>query len=161
MKTGIEVLQSSELFEALTKEELIRVVPSCSNLEAKEGRIIFTEGREAEYLFLVAEGKIALQKAIRAPHAKHSRRTTVTLCSMGQVAGWSALVPPYKYTLSAIAWERCDLVSIDSALLRKVLELHPEMGYKIMRALSEIMSKRLKQTTDRVYLYGGTPAVQL
>ena len=142
------ILQVSELFSAFTEEELVRVAPLCSSLEADEGRVIFSEGQAAKNLYVVAEGKIALQKAIRVPHAKHSRRTTITLCSPKQVAGWSALVPPYRYTLSAVAWECCKLISIDSKLLRESLEAYPEMGYKVMMGLSAVMSKRLKQTTD-------------
>ncbi len=138
----------SELFSVLAEDELCRVTPLCNELEGGEGEVIFTEGREAAQLYIVVEGKLALQKAIRAPHAKHPRRTTVTLCCSGQVAGWSALVPPYRYTLSGVGWEAYRLISINAALLRRELEARPVMGYKVMSALSIVISRRLKQTTD-------------
>ena len=61
--------------------------------------------------------------------------------------GWSGLVEPYKYTLSAVAWESSKLIRMDAKLLRKALDAHPEIGYKVTRSLSGIMSLRLTQIT--------------
>ena len=54
---------------------------------------------------------------------------------------------PYKYTLSAVAWESSKLIRMDAKLLRKALDAHPEIGYKVTRSLSGIMSLRLTQIT--------------
>ena len=71
-----------------------------------------------------------------------------TRCRPGEVVGWSGLVEPFKYTLSAMAWESCKLISIDTRMLRRGLDMYPEMGYKVMNALSNVVSRRLRQTTD-------------
>ena len=141
-------LRDNELFGALTEEELSRLAPLCSDFVVIEDAVVFTEGRTASHLYLVTEGQIALQKAIRVPHARHSRRTTVALCGPGDVVGWSALVDPFKYVLSAMGWESSRLISVDAKLLRRVLDLYPELGYKVMMSLSAVMSRRLRQTTE-------------
>ncbi len=55
---------------------------------------------------------------------------------------------PYRYTLSAVAWESSRLISMDAKALIGALATYPEMGYRVMRALSAVMSRRLKQTTE-------------
>ena len=145
----ITPLHECELFQGLTDEEVSKFIPLCADFAVIEGGVvIFNEGRDASHLYLVVEGQIALQKAIRAPHARGSRRTVVAVCRPGEVVGWSALVEPYRYTLSAAAWNSSRLIRVDSKLLRKALDTYPVIGYKVMGALSAIMSRRLRQTTE-------------
>ena len=141
-------LTDNELFETLTERELATLAPICSDFVAVEGGVIVTEGRNASALYVVRSGQVAIQQAIRVPHAFRSRRTTIAVCRPGEVVGWSALVEPYKYTGSAVAWESCRLISVDGKMLRRALDTHPELGYKVMRSLSALMSKRLGQTAE-------------
>ena len=39
------------------------------------------------------------------------------------------------------------LLSIPASLLRRAIDLNPDMGLRIMRCLSEIMARRLQQVT--------------
>ncbi|MCH8110292.1 MAG: cyclic nucleotide-binding domain-containing protein [Chloroflexi bacterium] len=148
MIKSIDLLQQNELFGSLTGVELSMLAPLCSDFVAIEDSVVFTEGRMASHLYIIKEGKIALQRAIRVPHGRNSRRTTVTLCYPGEIVGWSALAEPYKYTMSAVAWETSRLISIDSKMLRNALDTDIETGYKVMKSLSVIMSRRLKHTTE-------------
>ena len=141
-------LRHNELFSSLTEEEVSKLAPICSDFAVIEDAIIFTEGRNASHLYVIAEGQVALQKAIRVPHARHPRRTTVTVCRPGEVIGWSALVEPFTYTLSAMGWESSHLISMDASMLRRALEGNPGIGYKVMRSLSALVSRRLRQTTE-------------
>jgi CRP/FNR family cyclic AMP-dependent transcriptional regulator len=148
MLSGIARLQQNDLFGNLTEDELCRLPHLSTHYVIIEDATLFAEGRTATHLYIVAEGQIALQKAIRARHAKHSRRTTIAVCHPGEVLGWSSLIEPYKYTLSAVAWGTSRLVRIDAKMLRRTLDTFPEMGYKIMGALSEVMSRRLEGVAD-------------
>ncbi len=141
-------LSQNELFGPLTEQELSKLAPLCSTFSAAEEAALFLEGRFASHLYLVTEGQIALQKRIRVPHATRPKRMTVTVCRAGEVVGWSALVEPYKYTLSAVAWDASRLIRIDAKMLRMALNLYPEIGYKIMGTLSAVMSRRLRQITE-------------
>ena len=148
MISSLERLGQNELFQSLTEEEQAKLAPLCSDFVAIEGAIVFLEGHNSSHLYLITEGSVALQKSIRVPHARHPRRTTVTVCRPGESVGWSALVYPHRYTLSAVAWESCKLISVDSKMLRRGLEMYPEIGNKVMKALSEVISRRLRQTTE-------------
>ena len=148
MINSVAPLHENELFGTLTEEEMSRLAPFCAPFVAIEEAALFAEGRQASRLYLVTEGRIALQKSVRPRHGMHSRRTTVSVCQPGDIVGWSALVEPYQYTLSAVASESSRLISMDAKALRGALATHPEMGYRVMRALSAVMSRRLRQTTE-------------
>ena len=119
MLSELDDLRKNELFAALTDDELSTLTPLCSRFAVIEDGLVFREGTEASYLYLVVEGQIALQRPLRAPHGRRSRRTTVAVCRPPEVVGWSALVWPYKYTLSAVGWESSRLVRVDASMLRK------------------------------------------
>ena len=148
MLKHINYLQRSELFGTLTEDELCVLTPFCRDYVVIEDAMIFTEGRQASYLYVLTEGKVALQKFIRAPHARRSRRTTITLCYPGETVGWSSLVAPHNYTFSAVAWESSKLIRIDAQVLRKALNMYPELGFKVMSALSSVTCRRLRNTMD-------------
>ena len=148
MIKDVELLRRNELTKDLTDEELTRFAALCSPYAVVEDGVLFSEGRRASHLYLITEGQIAVQKSIRAPHARHPRRSTVAICDPGQIVGWSALVEPFVYTLTAMGWKTSRLISVDATLLRQALDSSPEMGYRLMKALSEVMSRRLRHTTD-------------
>ena len=141
-------LKECELFRGLEDDELTRVAIICSEIDLEESEPLFSEHQPADQIYIVTRGRIALHKSVGTYLVQPSRRfSTVSFCCPGQVVGWSALVEPYRYTLSATAWERTDLLGISSGLLRRAMELNPEIGYRIMKALSEVMGRRLQQVT--------------
>jgi len=98
-------------------------------------------------LYIVTEGLVALQMATRVPHATQSRRTTIAICGQGEIIGWSSMVEPFQYTLTAMVWESCRLISIDAQLLRQAIQADPITGFQVMQSLSAIMSRRVRQIT--------------
>ena len=144
MINSIFPLRECELFKSLEDEELSRVAIICSELDMAEGAPLFVEGQAADRIYIVTQGRVALHKSVES---STRRFATVAFCCQGEVVGWSGLVEPYRYTLSATAWEPCQLLGISARLLRRALELNPGIGYRMMRSLSEVMARRLQQVT--------------
>ena len=138
----------SELLDTLTPQEISILAPLWSEFRVAEDAVLFSEGSPAAYLYVLLEGQIALQKAIRTPHAAWPRRTTVAACQPGELIGWSALAPPYQYTFSAVAWSYSTLVRIHSREMRETMGLHPDLGFKVMSAVAAVISRRLRQSMD-------------
>ena len=136
------------MFGTLTREELSKILPLCTTLEYREADLVYAQGREATRVYVVTRGQIALQKGIRAPNGRRSRRATLEVCGPRETVGWCALVEPYRYTHSAVAWESSTLIGIDAKMLRKALGMYVEIGYKVMYALVEAMARRLIRITD-------------
>ena len=142
-------LKECELFKDLEDEELARVAIICSEMDIAEGAPLFSEGQPAQQIYIVTQGKIALQKSVGQSYWQSSRGSaTVAFCHQDEIVGWSALVEPYRYTLSATAWEPCQLLGISARLLRTAMDLNPAIGYRVMRCLSQLMGRRLQQVTQ-------------
>ena len=139
-------LRESELLSGLDDAELSSIAIICTNTSVAEGDTLFMEGQSAEHIYIVTDGRIALQKSLGDQRRKSQRgEATIAFCCPDEVVGWSALVEPYRYTLSATAWEPTQLLSIRASLLRRAMDLNPDVGFRIMRSLSEVMARRLHQ----------------
>ena len=139
-------LRDCELLNGLNDEELSNIAIICSRISMAEGDRLFLEGQEAERIYIVTDGRIALHKSL-GDHRIRSQRSSATIafCCPDEIVGWSALVEPYQYTLSATAWEPSQLLIIRASLLRRAMELNPDVGFRIMRSLSEVVARRLQQ----------------
>ena len=139
-------LRDCELLSALSDKELSSIAIICSKTSVTEGDSLFMEGQRAEHIYIVTSGRIALQKNLGDRRKKSQiGAATIAFCQPDEIVGWSALVEPYLYTLSATAWEPTQLLSIRASLLRRAMELNPDVGFRIMRSLSEVMARRLQQ----------------
>lgn len=98
------------------------------------------EGDTADALYLVLEGKIDLKITIDPKSQRQQHISTVT---DGHMMGWSALVEPYIYTLSAIAVADCRLVALEASAVRDIMERNPEIGYTVMKRLAKAIGARL------------------
>ncbi len=139
-------LRDCELLSGLNDEELSSIAIICSRMRLAEGDRLFLEGQAAERIYIVTDGRIALHKSL-GDHRTLSQRgaATIAFCCPDEIVGWSALVEPYRYTLSATAWEQSQLLVVRASLLRRAMELNPDVGFRIMRSLSEVMARRLQQ----------------
>lgn len=141
-------LSQTELLFGLSEQEIAALAPLCHQIDTLEAATVFPEGTPATHLYVITEGQVALQKSVRAPHAVWPRRTTVAVCQSGELIGWSALIAPFQYTLSALAWSPTTPFRFVSSRLRRTLEAQLEIGFKVMRSVSAVVSRRLTQTMD-------------
>ncbi len=147
---SIPLLKKFYIFEGLTEGELRRIAPICREEVYEPGEVIFKEGEVAKDLCLVVDGKVALEIELQPwPHAP-IRHTTVDLVTRGETFGWSALVEPYIFTLSAKCVERAKVIAIDGSELRRLLDTDSHIGYKVMGKLSHVVASRLRDTRAKL-----------
>lgn len=108
-----EQLTRFSIFRGLTDGELTTLGKMCRGVQFKAGEQIFQAEEDAKHLYLLLEGKAELRFHVVYYHA--SVEVTLEKASGDDILGWSALVPPYKYTLSAYAIEDCSLLQISQA----------------------------------------------
>ena len=142
------LFSQTELLFGLNEQEIAALTPVCHQVDTLEAATVFPEGTPATHLYVITEGQVALQKSMRAPHAVWPRRTTVGVCQPGELIGWSALIAPFQYTLSALAWGPTTLLRFESSSLCRNLKAQPVLGVKVMQSVSTVVSRRLKQTMD-------------
>lgn len=146
----IDTLKSSELFGGLETAHLQKISVLCRGGSYQKGAMIFKEEDEATELYVLTEGKVALEMEVRPVPDHPAIPTAVEVVTKGKCFGWSALVEPYIYTLSARCMTNCTVLAIKGEVLRKVMTEDTSLGYELMKRLSQLVSLRLTHTRLRL-----------
>ncbi|MDO8688552.1 MAG: cyclic nucleotide-binding domain-containing protein [Dehalococcoidia bacterium] len=139
-------LRECPVFEALDDAELDRLEALSGSKEYEAGTTVFTEGSVAEALYVLERGKLAIQMQMPMSQPQLSKRVTVDIVTANEVFGWSAVVEPYRYTLTAVCLEHSKVLAIDAVKLRTLLQDDTRIGYEVLSRLTGVVASRLDET---------------
>ncbi len=134
--------EQSELLKDLTPEQIQQVLVLGTPVTVPSGASLFRLGDPAERLFLITRGRITLTLPMRIRGQEED--VIVEERSSGQAVGWSALIPPYKFTLAATAPLETEVVALPRESLRRYFADNPAAGYKIALNLAVVVGHRLQ-----------------
>ena len=135
----IERLRNVEIFQGLTDEELEMAVRFCNEEMVPAGVTLCEEGARADRLFILEDGAVSI---------KFKKGADYAVQIPGKILGWSFLVPPNRYTASAITSSPSKLLIIMSPDFYDLVHKDPKMGIKIMDNLAQVVASRLKAFVD-------------
>ncbi len=135
-----EVLRRFSMFAGLDDEAIKQLAMDAEEVRLPANESLFAEGDEAESLYLLVKGEIELQLSL---DQENKTRTNLTTIVAGEMAGWSALVEPHVYTMSAVALTSVWLVKLDGAKLREMLEANSALGYVFSKRVMKALATRL------------------
>ena len=145
--TTKQALKKCPLFATLADADLGHVATMTSEDGHEAGATIFQESAAASKLYLLQEGKVALQMALPAGEASETvKRVTIDIITENQVFGWSAVVPPNVYTLTAVCLQRSRLLAVDGRQLADLMEADTNLGYLVMQGFIKVVATRLDDT---------------
>lgn len=109
--------------------------------EAAPGTELFREGDPTDVLGVVVSGRVALRTLV-------PERGDVTILTVepGDIYGWSAIVPPYRATSTAIAIEPVTAIVFPGVALRNALREDGELAQAIYPRVLVAVSRRLSAT---------------
>jgi CRP/FNR family cyclic AMP-dependent transcriptional regulator len=144
--TAKQVLKDCVLFSGLNDSELDNIALSAVEKQYEAGATIFATGDNADDLFVIQEGRVAVQMTLPKSGTQASRRITVDVVTRGEIIGWSAIVEPYKYTFTAVCMQKTIALSISGDKLRWLLRDNPRIGYEVMKGLARVIAAGLNDT---------------
>jgi CRP-like cAMP-binding protein len=136
----IEGLQRFTILEGLAPEESDTILQRCQITTVRKGEKVFEAGGSAYSLFLVRSGRIELR--VKLVYLNASVEVPMDIIRAGGVCGWSALIPPHSYTLSACATEDSELLRIKQTDLQACCEANTRLGYIVMKNIARIVGER-------------------
>ncbi|MDP2719265.1 MAG: cyclic nucleotide-binding domain-containing protein [Dehalococcoidia bacterium] len=143
---SINFLKESEIFRGLSESQLQKIAAIAGEKSYPAGSILFKEGSQARNLYIVEEGKVALEMKINMGGNQPARLATVDALTKGEALGWSSLIDPHVFTLSALCMDASKLVTIDSPKLLEILKQDTAMGFEIMKSVAKLIASRLTRT---------------
>lgn len=140
-----QVLRQVALFATLDDTELARIGEICREQSYHPGQTIFKEGEPGNRLFLILEGDVRISRDIPG-----SGEEALAVLKPGACFGEMAVFDRSERSTDAISNGGCRLLTVSRADLEMVLDLHPELAIKVLRAMVRLLSTRLRSTNDNL-----------
>ena len=137
-----QILKESRLFNGCTNQELQKITKICKMITFKNGEFIFEATSFAEYLYIIAEGAVELRFNVNYYNA--SQEIILERKTRGDVFGWSALTKPNIYTLTALAIQNSDLLSLNERDLKELCAENNHLGYVLMKNIAVTIGERFQ-----------------
>jgi CRP/FNR family cyclic AMP-dependent transcriptional regulator len=131
-----------DLLKGLPKEAVDETLALGSSIFLNGGDELFPLGAEADCLYLVARGRINLTLPMQV--RGNEQDVLVEERVPGQTVGWSALTPPYRFTLRATAPLATQVISLSREVLCDHFRKHPDIGYTVTLNLAGVIGQRLQ-----------------
>ena len=137
------------LFERLSASQLERIKAIPGEQQIQKGQWLFREDEEAQHFYLIKEGAIELltlvDEKIEIPIAM--------VRAKNGCFGISALVSPFRYSLSARAAHDSNLLVFKREDLEKLKQEDPGLVCVMMNNLSQKLLERLKESRKEIKLH--------
>jgi len=131
-----------DLLNGLSPERAAGLMALGNRLLLTTGSELFHLGDAAENIYVVARGRVRLTLPMEV--RGHEENILVEERSSGQTVGWSALIPPYRFTLTASAQLDTAVIAFSREALTSYFANHPDTGYAVSLNLSSVIGHRLQ-----------------
>jgi CRP-like cAMP-binding protein len=131
-----------DLLQGLSADQAQAVLTMGKRLLVSSGAELFHLGDAAEALFVVQRGRVRLTLPM---HVRgRDEEILVEERVPGQTVGWSALIPPYRFTLTATAPLETEVIALSREALRAHFAADPAVGQAISLNLAAVIGERLQ-----------------
>jgi len=141
----LEFLKKVSLFENLSTLELEKV-QKISTMEAfARDAVIFREGDPGDRCYVITNGDVRISKFI-----PNIGEEALAVLKPGDYFGEMALIDKFPRSAHAIANSDVAVLAITKADLDRMLIMDRELGYKILWAFTKTLSRRLRETNEKL-----------
>jgi CRP-like cAMP-binding protein len=139
-KTLVEVLRRHPFIEGFEDEYVEKMAAMAEETQFGRDEVIFREGGECPYFYLLLSGKVALEAS--AP----GRILRIQTLAGGDELGWSAVLGPRGKQFQARSIEPGKALLFKGAEVRAACDADFKFGYALMTRLLNIVAVRLQAT---------------
>lgn len=132
-------------FAGMSQKHIKLLRQASTYSEFGSGDVIFREGAPANSFYLIGKGKVALEADMDGEGL-----VQIGVIKDGEPLGWSWLFPPHTWHFHARALKRTTTTYFDADALRKLCEEDHDLGYELMKRMSQVMLGRLQATRDEL-----------
>ena len=141
-------LSSCYLFQGLSDSQLDNLSTIGIEAPVQKGKWLFREEEDLQQIFILIDGAVELLTTVDAIELP-----LTILRSPGDCFGTSALVEPYKYSLSARGVEDGSLLAMNRVDLEALIKQDHELGCIVQANLAKHFLERLKETRQELKIH--------
>ncbi len=149
-----DLLRENILFQDLTPKELQFVANIVHLRKYRTDEVIFHQAELGVGMYIIVDGSVNITaEDTRLKDTSANSDHVIAKLEPGDFFGETSLVEENgKRSATATANENTNLIGFFKPDLLEILERNPRVGVKITLRLSEVLGRRLKETTERVSL---------
>ena len=138
-------LKKVHLFETLSVHELEKI-EKISMIEAfAKDSVVFKEGDPGDRCYVITNGDVRISKFI-----PNIGEEALAVLKPGDYFGEMALIDNFPRSAHAIANTDVAVLTISKTDMEKILLMDRELGYKLLWAFTKTLSKRLRETNEKL-----------
>lgn len=138
----LEIFHTLPWCQQLPDNHLYLLVGLSRVVQFPKGAEIFKEGEPEDYLYIVINGRVAIEIFVPG-----QGRISIYTAEPTEVVGWSSVTPVVlKRTASARAVLDSRLIAMDAPALRRLCESDCGLGCTIFRHIANVAAQRLLMT---------------
>ncbi len=147
-ETIIDSLIYSPLFDGLRENELKVVADHMDYSEIEAGEIIFQEGDRGDSVCFVLEGTVDIIKG-----SSPGGEVVIASLPKGRSIGEMSVIDNFPRSATAKARTETSFLTLTQKNFDEILKNHPEIGVKILKGISRLLSLNLRKTSSRLADY--------
>ena len=144
----IDLLINIPLFDKLKADELRVIVKWMNLIEINKGEILFKEGDKGNYVCFIIEGTLDVIK-----ESVTGESVAITALSKGRSIGEMSVIDDFPRSATIKARTEGKLVILTRKNFELMLEEYPQIGIKILKSISRLLSLNLRKTSSRLADY--------
>lgn len=134
--------EQPDILRGLTPDQARQILALGVRTTIASGAELFHLGDEATNIYLISRGRIRLTLPMQV--RGHAEDVLVEERAPGQTVGWSALIPPYCFTLTATAPLETEVIALSRNALSEYFAAHPAVGYTVTLNVAAVVGHRLE-----------------
>ncbi len=144
-----QILEKTKWANDLSWDHIKKICLYIDPVMAKPGAVVFKEGDKDKSLGIIIKGAIDILKG----------KTKLTTLRNSQSFGEMALIDGEPKSATGIAVKETVIFFIREDDLIQLTEDDPELGVQLMKKISKMTTRRLRQTSGQLADYMGEPVV--
>jgi CRP/FNR family cyclic AMP-dependent transcriptional regulator len=141
----LELLKKVHLFENLTENELEKIQKICIRETHAKDTAMFFEGDPGNRCYVITRGEVRISKFIQ-----NIGEEALAVLKAGDYFGEMALIDNFPRSAHAIANTDIEVLAINKTDLDRILISDRELGYKLLWTFTRTLSKRLRETNEKL-----------
>lgn len=141
MRISTNILEKQPFLRGMPLRQLELLARDSMPAEFKADELILHQGSPANRFYLILDGHVDIE----APTDEGGTICVETL-QPGDALGWSWMFPPYYWHFDARAKTPTRAIFFYGTHLRELCEENHDLGYELMKRVSDILVKRLQAT---------------
>jgi len=138
-----QMLEKVQLLQGFERAEIEKLSHYCSAYKAKSGAVVFKEGEKSHFMCLLVDGRVDIFK----------ENKKIATIRAGKSMGEMSLLDGCPYSATAIADVESEFILFTHLQFEHLCEANPSIALKLYKAISKLMSLRLRQTTGALIDY--------